>query len=512
MTTDILPRPTGHEDRTGPEIWVDEAIWGHRLYDDQTPWLTLLEFLCVLQAEHAEGRTLREDGYNSLSYRPQTQMRLRNLIFNNPHITNIEAKNLRDDAAWAEWRQKMAENAGGLDNVDFRYLENVFASFADFAMVVGFLQSSAIEGGSNKRWSSKFVFPFGVNALYEDVAVSPQGNVATDRRFFARTGELLYLMLARSSGVDELRELLRKRLLEENSPYNQLIAALQGEQQTARNDRGGAYLPLKTHPLFDQLAEDWIALLKRPMPFYDALPHLVAVTGLNLSLYQLHRAGEVVSSAPISLVCEIVSPKRSVIRELSANSYQHNSALPQQAVEQHIKSIASTPSWQAAIASEDASYAAAEILKKSFDWPDPDEEEGGGGAPDDLLARLLDKALVRHRQHNAKIHGAWSRAIGLSSRRSSRRIRYAPTDKLLKSLVIARVEKRQEFREFLAVLHTRYGLVIGEQQAVDLIETGRADQEDFSNNARRLEERLASLGLLRRLSDSCAYVENPFTR
>ena len=41
---------------------------------------------------------------------------------------------------------------------------------------------------------------------------------------------------------------------------------------------------------------------------------------------------------------------------------------------------------------------------------------------------------------------------------------------------------------------------------------GNADQEDFSDNARRLEERLASLGLLKRLSDSCAYVENPFKR
>ena len=44
------------------------------------------------------------------------------------------------------------------------------------------------------------------------------------------------------------------------------------------------------------------------------------------------------------------------------------------------------------------------------------------------------------------------------------------------------------------------------------IDAGAADQEDFSDNARRLEERLASLGLLKRLSDSCAYVENPFQR
>jgi hypothetical protein len=83
---------------------------------------------------------------------------------------------------------------------------------------------------------------------------------------------------------------------------------------------------------------------------------------------------------------------------------------------------------------------------------------------------------------------------------------------LLKTLVVTCVPKRMEFKDFLAQLADRYGLIIGDQQAKGFIDTGEADQEDFSDNARRLEERLASLGLLKRLSDSCAYVENPFQR
>lgn len=35
-------------------------------------------------------------------------------------------------------------------------------------------------------------------------------------------------------------------------------------------------------------------------------------------------------------------------------------------------------------------------------------------------------------------------------------------------------------------------------------------QEAFGQNAVRLEERLARLGLLKRLSDACAYVQNPY--
>ena len=67
-----------------------------------------------------------------------------------------------------------------------------------------------------------------------------------------------------------------------------------------------------------------------------------------------------------------------------------------------------------------------------------------------------------------------------------------------------------EFRECVAHLYERYGLLIGDQQAIALTTRGEADQEAFTENQARLEERLASLGLVRRLSDQCAYVENPF--
>lgn len=508
---EILARPTSFDDRTGPDFWIDEAIWGHRLYDEQTPWLTFLEFMTVLLAEHRAGRALREETLNSLSYRPQLQLRLRNLVFNNPHLMTVLAEDRADEAAWTIWLGKMAETAGGLDCTDFSYLRDRFESFQDFAAVIGFLQGSAIEGSSNKRWSSKFVFPFGPNALYEDANVNPRGGVSNDRRFFARTGELLYLMLCRSGVANELRGLVVSRFLENPAPYDSMARALQNDPQFSKAERAGAYLPCSSHPVFDRLAEDWLAILGSPIPAYDAIPHLVAMTGLNLTLYQLERAREVLDGDPVQLVCEIVSPRKSVVRDLSADSYQRNNSLPQQAVERFVRQVTETEEWHSAVVSEDPILNAADILKHTFGWPDTDDEEI---APDPtaLIDQLADRAISRHKQHIGKIHMTWSRAIGLSSRRSSRRVRYAPTDRLLKTLVVCCVAKRLEFRDFLALLHERYGLVIGDAQARSFIASGDADQEDFSDNARRLEERLASLGLLKRLSDSCAYVENPFER
>ena len=54
MRPPVLPKPTNLDEGQGirgPDMWVDEAIWGHRLYDEQTPWLALLEFLNVLRSE-----------------------------------------------------------------------------------------------------------------------------------------------------------------------------------------------------------------------------------------------------------------------------------------------------------------------------------------------------------------------------------------------------------------------------------------------------------------------------
>lgn len=512
MTIEVLDRPALFEDKSGPAIWVDEAIWGHRLHDEQSPWLTFLEFLTVLLAEYEQGRALVERELNTLSYRPQVQLKLRNLVFNNPHIVTIQAEKLSDEAAWSLWLQKIAQSAGGIESPDFSYLRDRFESFKDFAAVIDFIQGSAIEGTSNKRWSSKFVFPFGRHALYEDVSVSAKGGISTDRRFFARTGELLYLMLCRSNRIGELRSKLIERFLESPAPYDSLIKALQGEPQKSRNERGGSFLPCTSHPAFDRLAEDWLAILSLPIPAYDAIPHLVTLTGLNMILYQLDRANEVLERTQITLVCEIVSPKKSVVRDLSADSYQHNNMLPQQALERFIRLSTETPAWREALSSDEPTLNAAEILKKSFDWPEPDDTEEIGADANLLVTRLIDRAVTRHKQHVGKVHATWARAIGLSSRRSSRRVRYAPTDRLLKTLVVACVARRTEFKDFLQTLYQRYGIVIGDGQARDFIDKGNADQEDFSDNARRLEERLASLGLLKRLSDSCAYVENPFQR
>ena len=295
---------------------------------------------------------------------------------------------------------------------------------------------------------------------------------------------------------------------------NRLVRALQGPPQLAADDRPVGYLPYASLPRFDRLCDDWLAILSRDIPVYDALEHLIALTGLNLLLYFLER-GKAQSGdpEPVELVCEIVSRERTKVRTLSAESYLTNQGYSSAAVRSSIEQTKLTTEWSAATASSDPKSACADVLRAFFQWP---PEDGGDDADalnkdgEQLVEQLVEKALSRHEQHFDKIHATWSRAIGLSSRRLSRRTRYAPNDRLLKSLVVAIVEDRLQFDEFLAEAKSRYGLVIGDIEGARLITENLVDQEAFSDNRSNLEARLAGLGLVSRLSDSCSFVENPF--
>lgn len=522
MHPSILPRPAHATDESGtraPDMWVDEAIWGHRLHDEQTPWLAFLEFLNVLLSEEAAGHAFREpEGLNTLRYQPHHHLHLRNVLFNNPRLLVLLKDVPDDETRWTRWLEDMAQSADGLgDRPDFSYIRLRFARFEDFVSIVQLLRVSAIEGESNKRWTSKFVFPYGPAALYEDLRVT-SNSITNDRRFFGRVGELVYLMLCRSSRGSELLEQLRPLFLKEETRWNRIIQALIPRHDDSHTRvRANAYLPYAALPEFQQFAEDWLALLRCRIPGYDVTPYLVDLLGVHIVLYKLRCAQAwATPDKPLRLVLEIIAPRRTTVRDLAAQTYLDNNQMSSEAIKAYIRqTVEESPEWQAALVSPDPFGNAFSVLRSKVAWPpdlDPNNY-GGRRTPEGLLRSpdgLYAATAQRHASHIANVHARYMREIGLASRRSTNRLRYAPTDHILKSLVLAVVPRRMEFQQFLQILYDRYNFVIGHRQAMAYIEAGQSDQKAFEDNARRLEMRLASLGLLKRLSDACAYVENPY--
>jgi hypothetical protein len=122
------------------------------------------------------------------------------------------------------------------------------------------VRSSTIESASNKRWSSRFIFPFGRHAIYEDLNVS-SGSASREYIYFGRPGELLYQMLARSKDATALRTHLAAAF-ESSDSCDRLLALMQPDIPEDFQSPGDSYLPYATHPTFDAMSQDWLNLFE----------------------------------------------------------------------------------------------------------------------------------------------------------------------------------------------------------------------------------------------------------
>ncbi|HMZ19876.1 MAG TPA: hypothetical protein PLD20_18210 [Blastocatellia bacterium] len=457
------------------------------------------------------GRLLSEQpNFAPLLFKPHKRLHLRNILFNNEEIYRLAERQLDSETAWKEWLQWMADHAKGVHSSDFSYLKERFHSFQQFAALVARLRESNVEPDGNKRWTSRFIFPFGSNALYEDTIIVASGAASRDYINFGRTGELLYLMLCRCASAEALRPYLAN-LFEGNHPCNDLLRLMQRAQDDEQTTRKAGYLPYRRHESFDRLGADWLRICQLGLPGFDFLPHLVTLGALHIVLYQLQLAAEWSgrTNRP-RFVCEVVAPKKTLVRELSAESYLNNNLLSAQAVEAYINRIEQSDEWRQSLNEHGAFLKCRELLEKYLGWTGDDYE--GPSDPRQMMVALREAALKGHRQHTANVHRSYGREMGLVSKRGTNKLRYAPTDALLKTLLLTNVERRMELGEFLALLYARYGFVIGECEAERALAHDEFDKKAFQANAQRLEQRLGSLGMLRRLSDGCAYVENPYSQ
>lgn len=496
------------------DYWVEEEIWGHRFYDDQTPWLIFLEFLAVLRDRAEKGepfkRTSNKGVHEDFTYSMPLRLPLRFFLFNNPYLQHVEMTAKGNDVQWNHWIHIIKLSAVERAGVDFAYLRQHF-EYRHLVRVAEVFQSSAIGAESGKRWTSKFVYPHGPDCLFSEVS-DKVGSKSRDRRFFARGGELLYLMLTRSGYGDELLPMLQRVVLDENKAWNRMAKSLlprdQSDEKTNPVQIG--YLPYAHRSEYGDLANDWISLLKLNMPGESVLDPLVRISSHHILLYLFNRAHEVIDDGTFTrFVLEITAPKSTPIRALSADNYLANSRLTEYAIEQHIKSFKETSEWRNASETMDADSARL-ALRNRFGFEGKSLKGAGGNTPGKVFNKFLESVKSRHQQHFSGVPGVIARHIGLAVHRRGMKTRYAPTDALLKAVVFATVDGPMEFNLFLRELYRKYRFVIGANEAREAFDELPIDKRVFDENAQRLESRLLALGLLRRLSDDCAYVINAF--
>ncbi len=499
------------------EAWVAEAIWGHRL--ERQPFSALmLEFLGMAEGMFRHGILLEltRPGENP-QYEANQSLQLRNILFNNPRMEEIlRTAHGSEDEAWATWLAFMKENArmGTRLNADFSYLRKRFDTFAEMVSVVRLLRRITMDPGSERSWTTQFIFPVGPATLYEALLEKGEGFERT-RRVFTRTGEVAYLMLSRAA--EPLRQRIRESLaltFDPTTSRNKLALRLISTPEPDRGDqKGGTYLPYKSHPAFDRMAEDVAAILSLKLPDQDAFQYLQPLLGLHVYLYGIETSNHWIGKSGLPpLVCEILAPRSDLVRKAAIESYLSNDALGIQAVGKYLDQVVfSNPELKKTLADDTLDDVAKRefLVDRLVQQCGLKREKAQGADAQEVKQGFLTFAERLYRNGTADGLTGLATGSGLASKRGTNRYRYAPTDDLLRALVLANVSAPVEESEFLRLLHRRYRIAIGPVEAKKEVLSYQFDETDFKRNRDRLAQHLVGMGLARRMSDACTYIINP---
>ncbi|ANY85551.1 hypothetical protein BB934_45270 (plasmid) [Microvirga ossetica] len=502
-----MPGALEPPERLEADVWLEQQIWGHRFLNDQTPWLLLLESLGIMAYLSKEERILTgvetPGVHERISYSLMPRVKLRSLLFKDRAIDEIaDGQAVSDASMWNDW----FDRHGPEGEKEFGYLRDRFTRFTSFRNAVALLRSAEVESERSRRPTSRHLAPRGADMLMADYGEKRVGSRDKDRRFFARGGELLYLMLNRSSCCEELEPLIRTRLLGSGSRWNALARVLQPPvTDDPLSFEYIGYLPLPSHSVYDVLAEDWRSLLSLPNLPDDNLPEpLMRLSGLAVVQYITRRSTEVLGTDLPIFPLDMISSDTIGVQKISKDCYRRHRDQTRAAIVKVVDEFEATPEWATALKQADPRKAAAEITNRRFAFDVPTDVADATQIP----KRIKQEALEDHEQHLGRVVGFYADRIGMAvAKRGSGRW-YGASDGLIEAIVLANVREPMEFETFLELLWNRYRLIIGTEIGRQEFET--VNYANLKANQRLLEERLRVLGLAKRLSDDCAFVINPF--
>ncbi|MCG6172198.1 hypothetical protein JEG43_03280 [Anoxybacillus sp. LAT_35] len=502
---------------------VAAQVWGHRFMDGQRGPEYVLEFLNVLVG--ADYRL------NSDKYKREKAEGFRKFIFEGDKegskngIVKLEENK----------KEKLYEIIGDKDRV---------------AVVREFFRNLEVplydgKGNlANRSWYAKSLYPLHESLLFFELRKKGE-NVSYERNFFARGGELYYLML--SYGTEHARDIRgeiqnrMRELLQKNKPISNIVKKmkeiLDGDVETKDSDYGllkkdpntkreYPELPVTDHPLFPEFAKEFHQLIHLKLEINEMFHLLVSLVCFQLARYMYDRTKQCIDDRVLMFV-DCMDGQVSQILKLSAQSFQQNEIMIQQMFNRMIKEqfimkikeieeqIGGLEQWR-------------QNPKQFFEYVGFGKTKNGKQRIEKLLNMcksvddFVDQAadVVQEivssqlKKHQLAVVRGVIRDGGMGGFRVGTNYRYFMTDKFVEMLVLTNVEPQcsVEFSEFLSLIYTKYGFVIGEEQAKisGLYEQSRLNISYFQRNENALREKLKKNGLLIEYSDATAMIKNPY--
>lgn len=521
-------------------------VWGHRLLEGQHWMEYLLEFLNVLAGfDYELGQGITQGSQVPMRkerYTRYTRFGLRRFIF------------------YDEQREKMRNDANtAAATALHRELENlvrVNGNQSSLVLVRTLLRSfSAVE--YQRSWYAKSLFPINHELLFwqgdrntakgyqqrEATAEPPVADTTvtlTKRNFYARGGEVYYLILSAGTEADSNRRLYianrLERLLKHSHQAVGSVARLidttweriSGNPSSLKDHGTLGWIPTPDSPLYGTIAEDVAMLLqieRDPIETLDLLAHLM---GFHLTGYIYHHARPDRADAHQSLLLidALEGADGGVIRQFSAALFREQEVSIVQRGQQYVTQVVQEWAQQygehtASIAYDLWAQAASSfnLSRKTVPtWVEHLHQQLDTGTLNraacvkQFAENLFTQELRADFDKNfVGVHRKLTKGVGFVAPKMGTGGRFVLGDTLLKALTLANVSATQAempYGDFLRRLYQRYGLIVGRHEAehAGLFDRQPLDREYYKRNADALLEKMKRAGLAVEYSDTTAMV------
>jgi len=508
----ITPLPAPPKVLEGADMRVQEVIYGHRLVQEQEPYMILLETLAVCASKPLGTVQPEEKTHESFSYDLPHRRKMRFLLFADRHLETVaNDDSIPDDENWAVWKRRVTNQfqSKHTGHDDFAFLDSAFDRKVELLLqAVRLLRSQEVDVIHNRRWTSRFLTVAGPNMICADMREGTNGSWSADRRFFGRGGELVYLMLNRSSRAKEIGDMVQMRFLDPENSMNRVAKSISDPESDVSTSTHIGYLPLSRHAAYDRLAYDWHGILSLGLPNGHLFEPLFRITGLNLVVYLAERARDVIGMGEAEpIVADLTDGADKQLRDSSKEHLNRHRQAAIRAVEAFIEQrAAQDEGWNTAVLQGDGA-AAKDVIERLFFYK---SRNASPADPQRQLKELNDQAKSRPKNNAYKYLLPLVKGIGLASSRQRIGTWFAIDDDMIFALVMANVSHTIELRDFVGRLYERYGIVIGPEEARKAFSRLPVGVQSFEANLIALENRMTRLALTRRLSDDCAFVTNPY--
>lgn len=501
---------------------LSAKIWGHRFREGQRGPEYVLEFLNVMY-----GTQYKLDSHG---YTRRKSENLRKFIFE-----GVKEGSKKDIAKLDDLSKEKLNQLYGVDSIERVEVIREFYRNLEVPLYDGKGKEA------DRSWYARTLYPLHESLLFFELR-KKAGGLAYERNFFARGGELYYLML--SNGTKDniyLKEEIEKRiqsLLTKNVSIDKItskISEILGDEinkndlyplKPNEKDKEYPMLPVNEHPFFIQFAEELKQLLSLNVDVYEMFKLLTSLICFQLMRYQHDRA-KLDDSKDVSYFFDCLDGQNNQIMRQSINSFKESELLIKDKFESYfinqymdnIKSIEYVENNLSDWKSNPNLFLELQGLTKLTTRKKAVVKVlEGCNTYEDVTGKLLNKVKEvvsdQLKKHQLSIVRTLCKDGGIGNFKTGTSYRYTMSDTFLQTLVFINVKPKDtmEFSEFLQTIYEKYGFIVGdtEARANGLYEKSKLNIGYYQKNVLALRNKLKMNGLLVEYSDATAMIRNPY--